>query len=132
MTNSSKVKAVIATVKIGGLEFEDSWSPVVEYQIGDIVTYGGYSYVANARSTSRIPPSFPADWELLTTGFKVTGDWSQFRSYKVGEVGTEYVDIEVPAGETYYLYTVAQIPLAPAAALQSSLKSYGYYTITLL
>jgi hypothetical protein len=80
---------------VNGLKFEDSWDAAVEYQSGDIVTFGGYSYVALDTSTGAAPNNLGASWEILTTGFKVVGTWSNSTAYKPGDVvllgGNSYV-----------------------------------------
>ena len=80
---------------VNGLKFEDSWDVNTEYQSGDIVTFGGYSYVALSTSTGSAPNLLGASWEILTTGFKVVGTWSNSTSYKPGDVvllgGNSYV-----------------------------------------
>ncbi len=80
---------------VNGLKFEDSWDVNTEYQSGDIVTFGGYSYVALATSTGAAPNNLGASWEILTTGFKVVGTWSNSTAYKPGDVvllgGNSYV-----------------------------------------
>ena len=80
---------------VNGLKFEDSWDAAVEYQSGDIVTFGGYSYVALSTSTGAAPNNLGASWEILTTGFKVVGTWSASTAYKPGDVvllgGNSYV-----------------------------------------
>lgn len=81
---------------VAGLKFEDTWDIGTEYQPGDVVTFGGYSYVALTVSTGVQPNnSIGASWEILTTGFKVVGNWSSTTSYKPGDVvllgGNSYV-----------------------------------------
>jgi hypothetical protein len=80
---------------VNGLKFEDSWDTNTEYQSGDIVTFGGYSYVALSTSTGAAPNNLGASWEILTTGFKVVGTWSNTTAYKPGDVvllgGNSYV-----------------------------------------
>ena len=80
---------------VNGLKFEDSWDVNTEYQAGDIVTFGGYSYVALATSTGAAPNNLGPSWEILTTGFKVVGTWSPSTGYKPGDVvllgGNSYV-----------------------------------------
>ena len=81
---------------INGLKFEDTWDTNTEYQPGDIVTFGGYSYVAQTISTGSQPNNtLGSDWEILTTGFKVVGTWSNSTEYKPGDVvllgGNSYV-----------------------------------------
>ena len=79
-----------------GLKFEDTWVTGTEYQSGDIVQYGGYSYVAITTSNSVAPnTSLDVDWEILATGFKVVGNWTNSGNYKPGDVvllgGNSYV-----------------------------------------
>jgi len=72
---------------VPGLEFEDSWNVGTAYQEGDIVTYGGYQYVAITNHTGTTPTT-PAqtDWDLFNTGFSFQGDWAIGTAYKVGDV----------------------------------------------
>ena len=68
---------------LDGLKFEDTWDASTEYQKGDIVTYGGYSYIALATSTGIQPNNgLGTTWEILTTGFKVVGNWDATTTYK--------------------------------------------------
>jgi len=74
---------------VEGLEFEDSWLITTRYQAGDVVTYGGYSYIAITNNVGKIPTSNPTDWDLFTTGFRFLGEWDEDSSdyeYKVGDV----------------------------------------------
>jgi hypothetical protein len=72
---------------VQGFEYEDTWSSVTTYQIGDIVTYGGYNYIATSIHTNK-PPSenLATDWDILTTGFSFAGIYSTSTSYKPGDV----------------------------------------------
>ena len=89
---------------VGGLEFENSWSSSEVYQPGDIVSYGGYAYVAKTNNTNKIPTSNLSDWDLFTTGFSFQGDWNNGTAYKVGQVvrlnGYTYVAILDHTGQT--------------------------------
>ena len=74
---------------VEGLEFEDSWNPTRNYEVGDIVTYGGYSYVAVTNHVESRPTDNPADWDLFSTGFRFVGEWgddSSTQDYLVGDV----------------------------------------------
>lgn len=74
---------------VEGLEFEDSWDPTRNYEVGDIVTYGGYSYVAKTNHIESRPTANPADWDLFSTGFRFVGEWgddSSLQDYLVGDV----------------------------------------------
>ena len=79
-----------------GLQFEDSYSSSTEYQDGDVVTYGGYTYVyVNSTPSSGNTPTDNSYWDIVTTGYKNTGDYSHGTEYKTGDVvrygGNSYV-----------------------------------------
>jgi len=74
---------------VEALEFQDSWNPQVNYQPGDFVTYGGYSYVAIINNIAYKPSDNPTQWALFTTGFRFIGDYeddSTNREYIEGDV----------------------------------------------
>ncbi len=71
-----------------GLQFEDSWLNSTVYQDGDVVTYGGYSYVAKIEHSNQTPNTTGADtyWDLLNPGFSAVGTWNAITQYKTGDV----------------------------------------------
>ena len=74
---------------VEGLEFEDSWVYDLNYQPGDFVTYGGYSYVSITNNIGLKPSDNEAAWDLFTTGFRFIGDYeddSAQREYIEGDV----------------------------------------------
>jgi len=81
-----------------GFQFEDTYNASTTYQDGDVVTYGGYTYVyINSTPASGQTPTDNVYWDVLTTGFKTTGDYSHGTTYKTGDVvnygGNSYVAI---------------------------------------
>ena len=81
-----------------GFQFEDSYSSSTTYQDGDVVTYGGYSYVyVNTTPSSGNTPTDNSYWDVLTTGFKALGEYSHGTTYKTGDTiqygGNNYVCI---------------------------------------
>ena len=75
------------TEYLRGFQYEDSWDNSTEYQPGDFVTYGGYSYVATSINTNKIPSDYlAADWDVVTTGFDTVGTYSTVTAYKAGDV----------------------------------------------
>ena len=70
----------------GGFNFEAGWNSGTEYQTGDVVSYGGYNYIAKTVNTNKAPSSYTSDWDPLTNGFTFVGAWSTTRSYIPGEV----------------------------------------------
>lgn len=75
--------------------FENTWDSTTEYQPGDVVTFGGYTYVAKTINTNKQPATQATDWDILTTGFNVVGDWNSGTNYIQGDVvkfgGNTYV-----------------------------------------
>ncbi len=70
-----------------GFEFGTTWSNSTVYQPGDAVIYGGYSYVSKTvNNVNQIPSTESEDWALLTTGYKMQGDWSAGVAYRVGDL----------------------------------------------
>ena len=70
-----------------GLQFEDSYDASTVYQKGDVVTYGGYSYVyVNTAEQSGVTPVDGSDWNLLNPGFNAVGVYSHGTTYKTGDV----------------------------------------------
>ena len=74
------------SILIPGIEFEDTWSNSTNYQPGDFVTYGGYSYVADRNNINKLPPDNSDDWTLFVTGFNLRGDYNGATAYKQGDV----------------------------------------------
>ena len=86
---------------VEGFEFDNSWNNSTVYQPGDVITYGGYAYIATTNH-SGVAPTDPTNgstnWDLYQTGFKLKNDWSIGTDYKVGDVvrvnGYTYVAVE--------------------------------------
>ena len=81
-----------------GLQFEDSYNASTVYSKGDVVTYGGYSYVfINAEEGLGHTPADNSYWDVVTTGFNSTGVYSHGTAYKTGDTvqygGNSYVCI---------------------------------------
>jgi len=91
------------------LKFENTWSGGQEYQPGDIVTFGGYSYVAKTIHTNKQPNLYSSDWDILTTGFRMQGDYNNSTIYVPGDVvrfgGDTYVKISTSAAGIYPIDT---------------------------
>ena len=89
---------------VEGLEFESSWNSATIYQPGDVITYGGYAYIAKTNHSNIKPTTAVTgaqNWDLFTTGFKLQNDWDYTLAYKIGDVvrlnGYTYIAIvDVP------------------------------------
>jgi len=66
--------------------FENTWDNTTEYQAGDVVTFGGYTYVSKSINTNKAPATNTSDWDILTTGFNVVGEWNSGTNYIQGDV----------------------------------------------
>ena len=89
LTDETKFELFVA-----GLVFEDTYNAATTYQPGDIVSFGGYTYVATSIHSGSAP-NLLNDWEIVTTGFKVVGTWDAATTYYQGDVvllgGNSYV-----------------------------------------
>lgn len=98
-TSTSTFDQTKWTIWMPGIEYTGSWNSSTVYQNGSVVKYGGYSYYSlTANNTNNIPPTSGSDWELLTIGYNLTGDWASSTSYRVGDVvrrhGNSFVAIQ--------------------------------------
>ena len=73
------------TIFVGGLQFEDTYNSGTIYQVGDIVRYGGYNFIATNDTQGNLP-TVTAYWSVLSTGFKHQGDFNPATAYKPGDV----------------------------------------------
>jgi len=88
---------------VSGLEFEDSWLVGTNYDIGDIVTFGGYTYVSKTINIGQLPTTATSDWDLFNTGFRHVGEYANATAYLVGDVvrvgGYTYLAIANATGQ---------------------------------
>jgi hypothetical protein len=54
-TSSATFSVSNFTIFVNGFQFESSWSDATTYQVGDVVTYGGYTYVAIQNHSNQTP-----------------------------------------------------------------------------
>lgn len=90
---------------IPGLEFENIWDPLVVYQPGDIVRYGGYSYFSNTNNIGQEPANEPVDWTLLALGFKHRGEWNPTTKYLVGDTIRRFGQLYVAVADSTSIET---------------------------
>lgn len=73
-----------------GVEFGGTWDVATEYQPGEVVIYGGYSYISNTvNNIGNIPSTDAIDWTLFTQGYEMKQEWSNIVTYKIGSVVRE-------------------------------------------
>jgi hypothetical protein len=75
------------TVYIAGMEFLNGWINNIVYQIGDIVSYGGYNYYSAINGNVNNVPSTDSgsNWTLLNKNYRLRGDWSLTTQYYIGD-----------------------------------------------
>ena len=77
----------VSTEFVEGQQWEDSYDASTVYQKGDIVSYGGYTYIyVNAEEASGQTPTDNSYWDVFTTGYSDAGNFSYSQDYKTGEV----------------------------------------------
>jgi len=78
-------------IYVPGLSYESDWSATTQYAKGEIVRYGGYTYTALQNNLDSVPSvngkdQNVGDWELLTEGYNLQGEWQDTFSYRTGDV----------------------------------------------
>lgn len=68
-----------------GFTVVGTYSTTTNYNPGDVVQQGGYSYVAISTSTNAPPSVNTASWSLIVKGINWVGTWSSTTSYNLGD-----------------------------------------------
>ena len=70
-----------------GPEYTGTWNSTTVYAVGDVVKYGGYSYInLIVNNTNIVPVTLGGNWEVVTTGYSFQNDWVTATIYKIGSV----------------------------------------------
>lgn len=70
-----------------GPEYTSTWNSTTVYNLGEVVKYGGYSYInLIVNNTNIVPTSLGGNWEVVTTGYDFQNDWLTTTSYKIGSL----------------------------------------------
>jgi len=115
--NSFAANSANFTIMAGGLEFKNNYSNTVNYSIGDLVTYGGYSYVAVQNNINIVPVNNTSSWSVVTTGYTSVGTYNNSTAYVPGQV--------VNYGAYTYVNLVACTGQLPSNGSYWSLVSKG-------
>lgn len=81
-----------------GFEYIGDWTQYIQYQIGQVVKYGGTIYQVLYDNISVVPTN-TGSWTPLVSGYELAGDWVTALAYLPGMV--------VKYGANTYLCTVA-------------------------
>ena len=68
-----------------GFSAQGEYNAATAYAPGDVVRFGGNSYV-NKLSSTGVAPTTSANWDLVTEGLNWTGAWDQATTYQLGDV----------------------------------------------
>ena len=68
-----------------GFSAQGVYNAATAYALGDVVRYGGNSYV-NKLSSTGVAPTTTANWTLITEGLNWTGAWDSATVYQLGDV----------------------------------------------
>jgi len=75
------------TTYVEGLSYANAWASGNTYQSGDVVTYGGYSYLSlSYNNTNNNPVTSTANWSIFNQSFSMQGTWGAGTAYLVGAV----------------------------------------------
>ena len=69
-TTAPSLDATNWTLFTSGFTYIGAWSNSTAYQVGNVVTVGGYTYVAIADGTNKIPATQTLFWSQLNSGFR--------------------------------------------------------------
>lgn len=75
-------------IDLGKLRFywAGAYSPTTEYELNDVVKYGGNVYVyTNVARTIGIDPNNQQYWALMVQGLNFRGEWNPATAYKIGD-----------------------------------------------
>jgi hypothetical protein len=71
---------------VNGVELEGDWSETEQYQVGDIVRFGGNTYLAKRDTLGDDPASTLDAWGIFVHGLRTRGAWSSSVEYHPGDV----------------------------------------------
>jgi len=90
-------------IDLGKLRFHwaDSWSSSTEYELNDVVKYGGNAYVyTNAVATTSNLPTNTTYWKTMVEGINFLGVYSSGTAYKPGDSVTHGANLYLAENAT--------------------------------
>jgi hypothetical protein len=90
-------------IDLGKLRFHwaDSWSSSTEYELNDVVKYGGNAYVyTNAVATTNNLPTNTTYWKTMVEGINFLGVYSSGTAYKPGDSVTHGANLYLAENPT--------------------------------
>jgi hypothetical protein len=71
---------------VEGFNYRGVWSVSTQYQISDLVSYGGKIYIAIQDAIGGNPVTSLSDWAVFVDGIQYEGNWSIGTNYQKGDV----------------------------------------------
>jgi len=101
------------TIYLPGQGSFSTWSSSKTFQLGDVVSYGGYDYIsATANNLNNVPSLDAVDWTLLNQGYEIRSDWTSVDTYKVGSIirrnGQVFVAVSDNSGQDPVAFVIQQ------------------------
>ena len=85
------------TLMLQGVNFRGTLTVANAYRIGDLVEYGGVSYLSRDDNTGQAPSSASPHWAVLAEGFRWMGAWVATSNYDRNDI-VQYGGVSYIAG----------------------------------
>ena len=116
---------------VAGFQFQNSWLNATTYVQGDVVTYGGYTYIALQNNSGQTPSTATAYWQPFTTGLTFAGAWSASPSnLQTNQVGYRIGDVVTVDGYTYLAVADSAVQTVTATATTTATATMASSTIS--
>lgn len=83
---------------VEGFNYRGVWSALTQYQISDLVSFGGKIYIALRDTENDNPVTATSDWSVFVDGIQYEGAWGSIVNYQKGDVvkygGNIYIAIQ--------------------------------------
>jgi len=130
-TSSASFATANFSLLVSGFEFMNSWSNSASYVIGDVVSYGGYTYTALQNNTAQTPTTTPLVWQPFTTGLTFAGQWTTTPSgIQAGQTGYRIGDVVTVDGYSYLAIADNAVQTLTATATTNSVATMASTTIS--
>ena len=102
-TSNAPTNTSFWTLMLEGLDFKGVYDNSTAYKIGDLVTFGGKVFIANAATTGVSPGiNTGSVWTQLVDGIQFEGEWDVYTAYQSGDVvkygASAYIAIQQTSG----------------------------------
>jgi len=85
-TGNLPTDAAFWDLMVEGFNYRGIWATGTQYQISDLVSYGGKIYIALRDTIGDNPVTANEDWSVFVDGIQYEGAWSSSTPYQKGDV----------------------------------------------